>query len=196
MHILVVRISGICAMHFSVGVIKSTFITQYVRNDPVLWRCNTPFTIFENNKKPLTWQMNVVPKFDIGDNHIIVQQNHNALLAVISTNAIVQISVSKRIWNNYISMHLMKHQSQKYINSLSPSNAYMRCKQTIICSDNGLSPGRCQVLMCTNAGISLTGPFRTNFSGISIEINTFLFQKMHLKVHLENSSQLDSAPIC
>ena len=34
----------------------------------------------------------------------------------------------------------------------------------------------------TNVGILLIGPLRTNFSEISIEIHTFLFKKMHLKV--------------
>ena len=46
-------------------------------------------------------------------------------------------------------------------------------KQTIIGSDNGLSPGRRQAIILTNAGISLIGPLETNFSEILIEILTF-----------------------
>ena len=53
---------------------------------------------------------------------------------------------------------------------------------TIIGSDNGLSPGQRQAIMWTNAEILLIGPWGTNFSEISIEIYTFSFKKMHLKM--------------
>ena len=49
-------------------------------------------------------------------------------------------------------------------------------------SDNGLSPGRRQAIIWTNAGILLHGPWGSNFSGSFIEILTFPFKKMHLKV--------------
>ena len=49
-------------------------------------------------------------------------------------------------------------------------------------SDNGLLPGRRQAITWTNAGILLIGPLWTNFSEILIEIPTFSFKKMHLKV--------------
>ena len=52
---------------------------------------------------------------------------------------------------------------------------------TIIGSDNGLSP-RCQAIIWTNAGILLIGPLGTNFNEILIEIHTFSFKKMHLKM--------------
>ena len=44
---------------------------------------------------------------------------------------------------------------------------------TIIASDNGLSPGRRQAIIWTNAGILLIGPLGTNFSEILIGIQTF-----------------------
>ena len=53
---------------------------------------------------------------------------------------------------------------------------------TIIGSDNGLSPGRRQAIIWTNAGILLIGPLGTNFSEILIEIHIFSFRKMHLKM--------------
>ena len=53
---------------------------------------------------------------------------------------------------------------------------------TTLGSDNGLSPGRRQAIIWTNAGILLIGPLWTNFSEILIEIPTFSFKKMHLKV--------------
>ena len=52
---------------------------------------------------------------------------------------------------------------------------------TIIGSDNGLSPERRQAIIWTNAGILLIGPLGTNFSDISIRIQTFSF-KMHFKM--------------
>ena len=53
---------------------------------------------------------------------------------------------------------------------------------TIIGSDNGLSPGRCQAITWTNVGILLIGPLGTNFSEMLIEIHTFSFKKIHLKI--------------
>ena len=55
-------------------------------------------------------------------------------------------------------------------------------KLTIMGSDNGLSPDRRQAIIWTNAGILLIGPLETNFSEILIEIHTFSFKKMHLKM--------------
>ena len=55
-------------------------------------------------------------------------------------------------------------------------------EQTIIVSVNGLSPGRHQAIIWTNAGILLIGPLGTNFSGILIGIQTFSFKKMRFKV--------------
>ena len=52
----------------------------------------------------------------------------------------------------------------------------------IIGSDNGLSPGRRQAIIWTNAGILLIGPIGTNFCENWIEIPTFSFTKMRLKV--------------
>ena len=53
---------------------------------------------------------------------------------------------------------------------------------TSIGSDNGLSPGRRQAIIWTNAAIVLIGPLGTNFSKIFIEIWTFSFKKMRLKM--------------
>ena len=64
-------------------------------------------------------------------------------------------------------------------------------KSTIIGSDNGLPPGRCQVIIWTNAGMLLIGHLETNLREIFIEIHTFLFKKMHLK-----TSSAKWRPIC
>ena len=58
-------------------------------------------------------------------------------------------------------------------------------KLTIIDSANGLSPCRRQAIIWTNVGIWLIGPLGTNFSEILIEIYTFSFKEMHLKMSSE-----------
>ena len=55
-------------------------------------------------------------------------------------------------------------------------------KLTIIGSDNSLSPEWRQAIIWTNAGILLIGALVTNFSENLIEILTFSFNKMHLKM--------------
>ena len=55
-------------------------------------------------------------------------------------------------------------------------------KLTIIASDNGLSPGRRQAIIWNNARILSIRLLGTNFSEILIEILTFSFKKMHLKM--------------
>ena len=53
---------------------------------------------------------------------------------------------------------------------------------TITGSDNGLSPGRRQAIIWTNAGILLIWPLGTNFSENLIEILTFSFTERRLNV--------------
>ena len=55
-------------------------------------------------------------------------------------------------------------------------------KLTIIGSDNGLSPGRCQSIISTNAAILLIEPLGTNFSEILIGIQILSFKKMRMKM--------------
>ena len=55
-------------------------------------------------------------------------------------------------------------------------------KITSIGSDNGLSPGRRQAIFWTTTGILLIWPWGTNFSETFIEIHTFLFKKIYLKL--------------
>ena len=55
-------------------------------------------------------------------------------------------------------------------------------KLTIIGSNNGLSPGRRQAIIWTNAGKLLIRPLGTNCSEILIGIKTFSFKKMYLQM--------------
>ena len=61
---------------------------------------------------------------------------------------------------------------------------------TIIGSDNGLSPGRRQAIIWTNAGLLSIGTLGTN-NEILIDIQTFSFMEMHLKM-----SSAKSRPQC
>ena len=55
-------------------------------------------------------------------------------------------------------------------------------KLTIIGSDYGLSPGRCQVIIWTNDRILLIGPLETNFSESLIKIHQSSFKKICYKM--------------
>ena len=66
-------------------------------------------------------------------------------------------------------------------------------KLTITGLDNGLSPGRRQAIIWTNVGILLIWPLGTNFSEILIEIYTFSFKKIHLKMLSGNGGHFVSA---
>ena len=55
-------------------------------------------------------------------------------------------------------------------------------KLAIIASDNGLSPGRRQAIIWTNAGLLLIGTLGTNFSEILCKVHTFSFKKINLKM--------------
>ena len=69
-------------------------------------------------------------------------------------------------------------------------------KLAIIGSDNGLSPLRRQAIIWTNDGILLIGPLGTNFSEILIEIDTFSFKKIHLKMLSAKMVAILSRPQC
>ena len=64
-------------------------------------------------------------------------------------------------------------------------------KITIIGSDNGLSPGRRQATVWTNAAVLLIGPLGTIFSEISTENHRFSSKKMDLKM-----SSTKCGPFC
>ena len=70
-----------------------------------------------------------------------------------------------------------------WVHSLRPSDAHIYVDKLIIIGSNiGLSPGRRQAIIWTKAGILLNGPLGTNFSEISIAIQTFSLTKIRLKM--------------
>ena len=69
------------------------------------------------------------------------------------------------------------------VNSMRPNDfIYASVKHTNISSDNGLLPGQWQVNIWTSARILLIGRLGKKFCEIVIEIYTFLFKKLHLKM--------------
>ena len=77
------------------------------------------------------------------------------------------------------------YKSQTSIDSLVHWGRVMHIcvsKETLIRSDNSLSPGLCQAIIWTNVGILLIRTLGTNLSEISSEIQAFSFTKMHLKI--------------
>ena len=63
----------------------------------------------------------------------------------------------------------------------------------IIGSDNGLSPGRREAIICTNAGMLLIGLLAANVSEIIIESHTFSFMKVYLEMSPEKPFCLRSS---
>ena len=68
-------------------------------------------------------------------------------------------------------------------------------KLTTTVSDNGLSPGRRQAIIWTNARILSISPLGTTFSEISIGVQTFSFKKMELKMSSAKWRRFFSATI-
>ena len=81
-----------------------------------------------------------------------------------------------------VSIWWRHHESSYYFTHWGRVTHICVGKLTIIGSDDGLSPGRRQAIIWTNAGILLIGPLGTNFNETLIEIHTFSFKKIHLKM--------------
>ena len=82
----------------------------------------------------------------------------------------------------------VKHREDHYIEALTHWGRVTHVcvsKLIIIGSDNGLSPGRRQAIIWTNAGILLVGPIGTNFGEILIEVHTISFKEINLKMSSE-----------
>ena len=118
----------------------------------------------------------------------------------ILTNVLIPLLQILKPNQRYIKKHFqhLRHVYPKYarkfcmllLDSLPPSDAirwqdaYM-CKLIIIGSDNGLSPGRRQAVIWTNAEILLIGHLGTYFSENLFEIHSFSFKNMGLQMSAE-----------
>ena len=94
-------------------------------------------------------------------------------------------SMTKLTRMTYVSIDgLVEDSCDSIFDSLRLSDIYMHIcisKLAIIGSDNGLSPGRRQDIIWTNAGM-LIRTLGTNFTEILSEIHIFSFKKIHLKM--------------
>ena len=90
--------------------------------------------------------------------------------------------VKINVYFHIVSQHINAwHFLRKQLTHWSRVTHICVSKLSILGSDNGLSPGRRQAIIWTNAGILLIGPLGRNFSEILIEINTFSLKKLLLK---------------
>ena len=104
-------------------------------------------------------------------------------------SSIISVSLCQSIKNENKNMYIARARPQLKMSTQVLKLTYWGrvthiCvgKLSIIGSDNGLTPERRQAIIWTNAGILLIGPLGTNLSEILIEILTFSFKKMRLKV--------------
>ena len=118
-------------------------------------------------------------------------------IGIIKDNRIILRSkdtVKMRIWNNIWHLKSYKLTADTTVSILTHwvwVTHICVTELTTIGSDNGLSPGWCQAVIWNNAGLLLIEPLGTNFSDISMGIQTFLFKKMHL-----NMSSAKWRPFC
>ena len=108
------------------------------------------------------------------------------------SRASIFLEISKDILNDFLSLligsTILTHWGRLthiYVENL-----------TIICSDNGLSPGRCQAIIWIAAGLLSIGPLRTYFNEIWNKIQQFHWQKCIWKCRLENGGNIVLASMC
>ena len=111
----------------------------------------------------------------------LCSENKSCLVRMVQT---LGDNGSSHLSHNSSGQHVVRFHGKRYSVLTHWGRVTHICvsKLTIISSDNGLSPGRRQAIIWTNVGILLFGPPGTNFSEILIEIHTFSFKKMHLKM--------------
>ena len=73
---------------------------------------------------------------------------------------------------------------------------YVSITYAIIDSDNGLSPGRRQAIIRTNARILLIAPKGTDIKEILIAIHAFSFVKIYFKMSPKNGGHFVLARRC
>ena len=91
---------------------------------------------------------------------------------------------------SYITVHVYDEVSSDQLTHWGRVTYICVNKLTIIGSDNGLSPGRRQDIIWTNAGILLIGPLGTNFSEKLIEIGYFIQENVFENIVCEMATIL------
>ena len=113
---------------------------------------------------------------------IFIINHHQSILITIIIN--ITLSSSIFIHDHRLSSIIItnSHHQSSFLTHWGWVTHICVSKLTNIGSDNGLSPGRSQAIIWTNAGILLFGPLGTNFSENLIGIQTSSFRKMPLKM--------------
>ena len=128
---------------------------------------------------------------------------------------LAQLYIENRPWSHHYSDVIMSMTNQwstvawdfvrfdfkmsfSWTSSIAQPPYFLSCvgNLIIIGPDNGLSPGRRQAIIWTNAGILIIGPRGTNFSEIFIGIQAFPFKKMNLKTTSAKWRPFFSASMC
>ena len=126
------------------------------------------------------WCRQVISKHEVASTTVMWNMQDNQIHVFLQENILTTCTIlvlrNGRKWTHIIMFLKNELTHWGRVTHISIGNL------TIIGSDNGLSPGRRQAIIWTNAGILLIGPKGIHFSGILIEINTFSFNKMHLKM--------------
>ena len=100
---------------------------------------------------------------------------------LIMPSSSLMFSVSNLSQNNCLRVGLHSHMTS-FLTHRGRVTHICVSKLTIIGSDNGLSPGRRQAIIWTNAGILLIRTLGTNFREILGKIHSIPFKKRHLKM--------------
>ena len=157
--------------------------THMMSNDEGLMWCHKQYDTGYwkqnwNGKKRFRFIINICPDVLIASDF-----NGKLLSAKYNLQRLIWYTVPK--WMDDIYKIYFLKQMSLGVNLLTHWGRVMHIcvgKLTIIGSDNGLSPERRRAIIWTNAGILLIGSLGTNFSEISIEIQTFSLKKIRLKM--------------
>ena len=145
------------------------YVLKYVPNGSIN---NIPTLV-----KIMAWRLNqwwLNYRLGLNELNNIIWERSNYIVRLI-----VRCKAMKGLWHQVWFSYKF---STSHLTHWGPAMHISVSKLTIIVSDNGLSPGRCQALIWTNAGILSVGPLGTNFREILIENCIFSFKKMRLKM--------------
>ena len=100
------------------------------------------------------------------------------------TSMLSMISLGVQLGRGWtrVSNNIQQHTFYYHVTHWGRATYKCVTKLTIIGPDNGLSPGRRQAIIWTNAGILLIRSLGTKFSEILSEINSFSSKKIPLKM--------------
>ena len=177
----------------SIGIQTFSFKKMHFKMSSVKWR-------------PFCLSLNVLTRVVISSGNGSLFTHHQAktwVFHMLLSNEPLQMiwnwysfSTRKNHYENDVCKFWQFHQGGSQLTHWGWVTHICVSKLTIIGSDNGLSPGRRQAIIWTNAGTLLIRPFGTNFSEILIGVQLFSFRKMELKMSSAKWRPFVSASMC